>query len=190
LSPREDRAARIAAGLVLGGALAACSVSVPTPAGSGQAPVSAAVPSLTPSAMPSVLASHSPSVPSPNGSATAIGPVTRPTTLLTLSGSGVKDSQPFTASGDKADLAYTFDCTSHGSAGHFTQSLYDRNGVTLDAVNYTLAESDKDSETIYLSNTAGLYHLSINSDCAWSVTVTGTPYSDRFGLTRWDRVWA
>jgi hypothetical protein len=175
LSPRQGRAARIAAGLVLGGALAACSVPTPTPAASGQASVSAAVPSLTPSATPSVLASRSPSVPSPSGSATAAAPAATPTTLLTLSGNGIKDSKPFTASGDGADLAYTFDCTSHGSAGHFALSVYDRSGLSLDAVNYTLAKSGKDSETIYLANTAGPYHLAINSECAWSVTVTGTP---------------
>jgi hypothetical protein len=175
LSPRQDRAARIAAGLVLGGALAACSVTAPTPAASGQASVSPAVSSLTPSATPSVLASRSPSLPSPSGSATAAAPATTRTTLLTLSGSGVRDSQPFTASGDRADVAYTFDCTSYGSAGYFALSIYDRNGVTLEAVNYRLARSGKDSETIYLSNTAGPFHLAINSDCAWSVIVTGTP---------------
>lgn len=107
-----------------------------------------------------------------------VAPSALPTTLLTLSGTGNKDSQPFTASGYSAERTYTFDCTSQGSAGHFALTFLDRNGVTLDALNYKLAKSGKsgsDDETVYLSNTAAPYHLSINSDCAWSVTVTGTP---------------
>jgi hypothetical protein len=156
--PRQGRAKRLATGLVLGAVFAACSTPAPTPIASG---------------LRSVVPRGSPSAPSPSGSA----PDATPTTLLKLSGSGDKESTPFTASGDRASLVYSFDCTSH-SAGHFGLSFYDLTGLSLDTVNYTLAitgTSDQDSQTIYISNTAAPYHLAIISDCDWSVTVTGMP---------------
>ena len=102
-------------------------------------------------------------------------PSTQLPTLLTLSGNDAQTSAEFTASGDVADLAYTFNCTARGSAGHFAVLFLDRSGVRLDEVNYTQATSGADTSTVYLSNTASPYHLAIDSDCAWSATVTGTP---------------
>lgn len=117
--------------------------------------------------------------PTPTPSATGQASFAVPSRiLLELSGNGVKESNTFTASGDSAALTYTFDCTSHGSAGRFALAFDDRTGLPLDTVNYTHAasgKSDQDSETIYLANTAAPYHLAIDSDCAWSVAVTGTP---------------
>ena len=127
-------------------------------------------PTPTASAVPSVLASSSPS-PSRPGSST---PHADLPVLLSLKGNGIKNSKPFTASGDSLDLAYTFDCKAFGDAGNFAVTLYDQSGLALLAVN-ELAKSGKDTQTVYLANTTAPFHIEINSECAWTVTVTGQP---------------
>jgi hypothetical protein len=126
----------------------------------------------TPSAVPSVLVSSSPSPSSP-GSSTP--PADLPV-LLSLNGNGIKNSKPFTASGDSLVLAYTFDCKAFGHAGNFAVTLYDQSGLALLAVGVNeLAKSGKDTQTAYIANTTAPFHLEINSECAWTVTVTGQP---------------
>jgi hypothetical protein len=46
-------------------------------------------------------------------------------------GHGVKDTAPFTASSDSADLAHAFNCASAGSMGHFALLFLDRTGVEV-----------------------------------------------------------
>jgi Protein of unknown function (DUF4232) len=126
----------------------------------------------TPSAVPSVLVSSSPSPSSP-GSSTP--PADLPV-LLSLNGNGIKNSKPFTASGDSLVLAYTFDCKAFGHAGNFAVTLYDQSGLALLAGGVNeLAKSGKDTQTAYIANTTAPFHLEINSECAWTVTVTGQP---------------
>lgn len=101
-------------------------------------------------------------------------PAPAPKVLLSLKANGIKNSKPFTASGDSLDLAYTFDCKAFGHAGNFAVTLYDQSGLAALAVN-ELAKSGKDTPTVYLGNTTAPFHLEINSECAWTVTVTGQP---------------
>jgi hypothetical protein len=125
----------------------------------------------TPSA-PSALVSSSPSPSSP-GSSTP--PADLPI-LLSLNGNGIKNSKPFTASGDSLVLAYTFDCKAFGHAGNFAITLSDQSGLPLFAMGVNeLAKSGKDTQTAYIANTTAPFHLEINSECAWTVTVRGQP---------------
>ena len=101
-------------------------------------------------------------------------PVPTPKVLLTFDGSGVTSSEPFTASGDSVDLAYTFDCSAFGSSGNFALTFYDQNGLAVDSVK-ELAKSGKDTSIVYIANTAPPYHLEVKSQCTWTITVTGTP---------------
>jgi hypothetical protein len=101
-------------------------------------------------------------------------PVPTPMVLLTFAGSGSKSSDPFTAPGDRVDLAYTFDCSALGSSGNFAMTFYDQNGLALDSVK-ELAKSGHDTSIVYISNTAPPYHVEVNSKCTWTIAVTGTP---------------
>jgi hypothetical protein len=38
-----------------------------------------------------------------------------------------------------------------------------------------LAKSGKDTQTAYMANTTAPFHLEINWECAWTVTVRGQP---------------
>jgi hypothetical protein len=101
-------------------------------------------------------------------------PVPTPMVLLTFAGSGIKSSEPFTASGDRVDLAYTFDCSVLGSSGNFAMTFYDQNRLALDSVK-ELAKSGHDTSIVYISNTAPPYHVEVNSKCTWTIAVTSTP---------------
>lgn len=101
-------------------------------------------------------------------------PVPTPKVLLTFEGSGIKSSEPFTASGDRVDVAYTFDCSAFGSSGNFAVTFYDQNGLAADSVK-ELAKSGKDTSIVYIANTAPPYHVEVNSQCTWTIRVTGTP---------------
>lgn len=97
-----------------------------------------------------------------------------PTTLLSLKGDGIKNSAPFTASGDSITVAYTFDCKSFGYKGNFMADLMDSTGSPNSIAN-ALAMNGADSTTVYLSDTTSPYHVEVNSECSWTVIVTGTP---------------
>jgi hypothetical protein len=111
---------------------------------------------------------------SPQAALAIVVPPTTMEVLLTFEGSGSKSSGPFTASGDSVTLAYTYDCSGPGSSGRFDAALYDRNGVAITLVGGS-AMSGGDTAPEYISNTAPPYHVEVNSDCAWAISVTGTP---------------
>lgn len=130
-------------------------------------------------------ASPSPSTPGqPATSTPAINESLRPTSpdtpvptskaLLTFEGGGVKSSGPFTASGDSVALAYHFDCSALGTSGTFIETFYDMNGLVLDTVK-EFAKSGARTTVVYIANTAPPYHLDVNSQCTWAITVTGAP---------------
>ena len=103
----------------------------------------------------------------PAASTTAAGapaPAAKPKTLLTLKGTGIKNSAQFTTAGNWT-LAYTFDCASFGSAGNFMVS--DETGMPL--VNELKAKGNGNTPQY----TPGQHHLEVNSECDWTVTVTG-----------------
>lgn len=99
-------------------------------------------------------------------------PTPSPTELLAFSGSGTMSSKPFTASGDRVQLSYRFDCSATGAPGKFVMTFYDQNLIAMDSVNETL-RSGSDSEIVYISNTSQPYHVDVNSNCRWAISVTG-----------------
>lgn len=88
----------------------------------------------------------------------------KPHTLLKASGSGIKNTAQFTA-GDSWTLHYSFNCANFGSSGNFVVS--DETGMPL--VNELKAKESGSSPQY----TSGKHHLEINSECDWTVTVTG-----------------
>ena len=58
--------------------------------------------------------------------------------------------------------------------GEFAMMFHEQNGVAAAAVNERL-RSGKDTMPVYISNTAPPYRVEVNSDCAWVISVIGTP---------------
>lgn len=87
-------------------------------------------------------------------------------TLLALKGTGIKNSREFTAT-DAWTLAYSFDCSNFGQAGNFVITVEDHSGSMVDLPVNALALRGSDSSTEYRT---GTLHVSINSECSWSVT--------------------
>ena len=127
----------------------------------------------TASPAPSISGQPTTSAPTTSESIQPTPPPTS-TVLLTFEGSGSKSSEPFIASGDSVALAYTFDCSALGTSGNFTESFYDTNALVLDTVK-EFAKSGTRTTVVYIANTALPYHLEVNSQCAWTIKVTGTP---------------
>jgi hypothetical protein len=91
------------------------------------------------------------------------------TTLLQASGNGIKNTGPFTVSGPWT-LAYTYDCSGFGSKGNFIVEVADSNGGMVGFAANELGAKGSASTAQY---STGNLHLEVNSECAWTVTVTG-----------------
>ncbi|MBO0656276.1 MULTISPECIES: hypothetical protein [Streptomyces] len=102
------------------------------------------------------------------GSASDAPAATKPRTVLSESGNGIKSTAKFTVSGDW-DLRYTFDCSSFGNSGNFIVSEGQALGAVL--VNALAAKGD---DVTHLHD-GGTKHLEINSECSWTVQVVDLP---------------
>jgi len=115
------------------------------------------------------------SVPTDNSTpapAAAPTPPPAPVTIFTLSGNGTKNTADFTVP-DEWTLAYTFDCSSFGQAGNFQVYTYGADG-TIDFSGPTVNELQmKGNSSTAGHGDSGKKYLAINSECAWTVTVTG-----------------
>ncbi|WP_445527338.1 hypothetical protein [Streptomyces cyslabdanicus] len=89
-----------------------------------------------------------------------------PTTVLTLTGSGTKDTKAFKV-GDEWTLSYTFDCTKAmaavGGKGNF---------IVFDKEDKLVNEMDKTGKSSSTQHTSGNRRLQIISECDWTVKVT------------------
>lgn len=100
-------------------------------------------------------------------------PVNQPTvTLLDLSGNGIKNTQEFLASGTSITVAYTYNCSGVGGSGNFIVNLEDPSGL-VDGIVNELGSGGTSSSAGYLSGDPGPFHLEIDSECSWHLTVTG-----------------
>ena len=90
--------------------------------------------------------------------------------VQTFSGSGIKETQPFTVSGDTWRLRYDFESTTPDQqSSSFDMSVY-KTGNTIPQSVITLERPG--SDTTYVNAGAGTYYLSIESaNATWSVTV-------------------
>jgi len=119
-----------------------------------------AVPATTPAAPPPTTQAAPPPPP----------PTPGPKTLLTLKGNGIKKSAIFTTS-DEWSLAYTFDCSSFGSQGNFAVSENDAQGNPQDVLVNQLPKKGSDNVPVHAD--PGQHYLDMNSECSWTITVTG-----------------
>lgn len=92
-----------------------------------------------------------------------------PQTLLELSGSGSKTTQKFTAAGDW-DLAWTYNCANFGGSGNFQVFITADDPSTLVTPVNQLGASGSSVEHYH---DAGTFYFEVNSECNWTVKVTG-----------------
>ena len=103
-------------------------------------------------------------------------PAAPPHVLLAFSGSGIKNSAPFLVPG-QVTVKYTYNCASTGSQGNFVADLLYGNQSSLSSDDQTIANAlgtgGTQTTTVYPQDPGKDYYLAVNSECAWSVTVTG-----------------
>lgn len=106
------------------------------------------------------------------GAAAAAAPATTAapvkTSVLQISGSGIKNTKSFTTGPDWS-IKYSFDCANFGNQGNFAVSVYTADELSDVPVN---ALAEKGSDTTYEHGDSGTQYLAINSECSWTVTVT------------------
>jgi hypothetical protein len=95
-------------------------------------------------------------------------PAAAPKVLLDVTGSGIKQTQKFTAGGDW-DLEWSYDCASFGASGNFVVTAYGSDGLPAVLTNELGA---KGADVTHQHN-AGTFYLSVNSECTWHVVVKG-----------------
>jgi hypothetical protein len=138
--------------------------------GGGKRPAS----SLTPPAA----ANASKSV--PRSSASSSSASTSPAASavsFTFSGSGIENSAPFNVGSGPLTVSYTYNCSSFGSSGNFIADLLYGNQSSLNSDDQPIANDlstgGSQTTTIYPQYPGKDYYLSVNSECSWSITVTG-----------------
>lgn len=105
----------------------------------------------------------------PTPAPTTPRPLAAATTLLNLQGSGIKRSAKFTAGGDWT-IGYAYDCTSFGTSGNFIITVYDDAGGYADSAANEIGAKGSGTNPEY---GGGTFYLEMNSECDWSVKVTG-----------------
>jgi hypothetical protein len=104
-------------------------------------------------------------------------PRPRPTSarvLYTLSGNGIKNSPAFTVSGT-VTVSYSYSNCDGGGSGNFIADLEtsDQSSFNSDdqSIANALGSSGHDTTTVYPSDPGKPYHLAINSECDFTITV-------------------
>ena len=90
--------------------------------------------------------------------------------VQTFSGDGIKDTQPFTVTGDTWRLRYDFQSTAPDQqSSSFDMSVYKTGNTIPETV---ITSESPGSDTSYVNAGAGTYYLSIESaNATWTVTV-------------------
>jgi hypothetical protein len=92
-----------------------------------------------------------------------------------MSGNGIQNSAPFLVSASPVTATYTYDCSGFGTAGNFIADMLSGNQSDLGSDDQSIANalgmSGSATTTLYPANTGSDYHLSVNSECDWTVTV-------------------
>lgn len=100
-----------------------------------------------------------------------------PKVLLNLSGNGIENSAPFMVTESQLTVTYSYDCSAEGGNGNFIADLLygDQSSSNSDDQSIANALSNGATNvttTIYPADPGNQYHLSVNSECSWTVTVT------------------
>jgi hypothetical protein len=109
-------------------------------------------------------------------SASSPVPPAAPVVLLNTSGSGIQNSAPFTVRNSALTVTYSYDCSSFGQSGNFIADLVSGSPASLgyddQSIANALGTGGSAVTTVYPANTGSQYHLSVDSECAWTVKIT------------------
>ena len=101
---------------------------------------------------------------------------TPPVVLLSMSGSGIQNSAPFTVNSGTLTVKYSYDCSGFGGSGNFIADIETGDQASLSSDNQTIANAlgagGTATTTVYPQNVGAQYHLAVNSECNWSVTIS------------------
>jgi Protein of unknown function (DUF2510) len=109
-------------------------------------------------------------------SAAASAPAQSSGVLFTFSGSGIRDSAPFVVNSSAVTARYSYDCSGAGGQGNFIADLvsgspssgnYDDQSIANQ-----LGSGGSQTTTVYPQDQGSSYHLEVNSECSWSITLT------------------
>jgi len=99
-----------------------------------------------------------------------------PVVILTLRGNGEESSRSVRVTQPALQVKYRYDCSSFGGPGNFTADFETANQNSLDfddqSIARALSPGGGDTITIYPQNAGSEYHLAVNSQCDWSITVS------------------
>jgi hypothetical protein len=96
--------------------------------------------------------------------------------LFTFSGSGIRNSASFTVNSSAVTARYSYNCSAFGSSGNFIADLvsgspssesYDDQSIANE-----LGSGGSQTTTVYPQDQGSSYHLEVNSECSWSITLT------------------
>jgi hypothetical protein len=116
--------------------------------------------------------------PAAAASASASAPAQSSGVLFTFSGSGIRNSAPFTINSSAVTARYRYDCSAFGSSGNFIADLvsgsagsgnYDDQSIANE-----LGSGGGQTTTVYPQDQGATYHLEVNSECSWSITLTSS----------------
>jgi hypothetical protein len=106
-------------------------------------------------------------------------PPPKPVVLVSMSGNGIQNSAPVNVTQSTLTVTYSYDCSSFGGSGNFIADFIsgDPNAGNYDdqQIANQLGSGGSVTTTIYPQNVPGQYHLEVNSECSWSVTITQPP---------------
>jgi hypothetical protein len=96
--------------------------------------------------------------------------------LINFSGNGPGNSAPFIVNSSAVAARYSYDCSGFGATGNFIADMvsgspssgsYDNQSIANE-----LGSGGSQTTTVYPQIQGGSYHLDVNSECSWSITLT------------------
>jgi hypothetical protein len=109
-------------------------------------------------------------------SASASVPAQSSGVLFRFSGSGIRNSAPFTVNSSAVTARYSYNCSALGSPGNFIADLVsgspDSGNYDDQSIANELGSGGGQTTTVYPQDQGATYHLEVNSECSWSITLT------------------
>jgi hypothetical protein len=110
--------------------------------------------------------------------APASSPHTAPASsvLISMSGSGIQNSAPFVVNSSSVTAHYSYNCSAFGQSGNFIAELISGSPSSGDYDDQSIADQlgsgGSQTTTVYPQEVGSSYHLEIDSECSWSITLT------------------
>jgi len=95
---------------------------------------------------------------------------------MTFSGSGIRNSASFVVNSSTVTAHYSYDCSAFGESANFIADMVSGSPSSLSyddqSIANALGSGGSQTTTLYPQNQGSSYHLEVNSECSWSITLT------------------